>query len=525
VKLARLSLAALLPFALILVQPAAGIDGKGQAAQLLRTSYQTARNLPPEDRLDFLVRLTRTAADLGVEDTRPWAKELFALSSSSTLTLTDWTRLSAQKNALVALSVVSPEEAFKSFSSIASQPHPADRKGKFPEDLRADASILIFSRFWHKVGEASLHQIGDQADLIGASGEYPYRAVGLIIEDLGKIDNPAARNEATALFSDAVRFYPPKGAFANANEEFLALLKSAQGNVSGDVYGQGLQAFVKHVTPGGPLDSTHASEENYQADVYTANALFRFADKNRYMLFRVFPLIAQFDSSWADKLKGEYKELSYAGDEIQHVEQGVINGTSTQALQEQLGREMEANAAIARIQQLQQDNPWAALELAKGIPAPEDRMRGLSYVVPGMVNVDPLQARKIFSQELQLIDDVADPAKLSSSVALAKTAYYLKDVNTFTDSALKAFQDGTKLFSNDAKKRAFERGGFEELQDLVEFSTEHGVNWVVGHISHVKDPLLSSYLLMFAAQGAARNRSFEPPALENRPDIVTAAVK
>jgi hypothetical protein len=312
------------------------------------------RGSTENDRIFYLIGLTGKAAVTNPRKAVAWSKELFSLAFSMPV---GWDRIAAEKNALVPLSKIDPELAINLFSKVE-VPEP-DPDGEFPEDVRADAAIEIFSNYWRFAGSTGLPRIESLARHIGDTGEYPYRAMGRIVKKLVGLPGTEGNIKGNKIFSEAVTYYLRGSKFLNRDQEFLEFLQNAKSAASEAEYQQALRIFVNRLTTEAPKD------ENYIAEIGTAGRTFRFADENRTLLFRTLPLIAETNVVWAQELMRRYAELRHASERIVYIAGGVVRGNPNQWQLAALQNEVLQRSLLRNVQELRQTNSRAATQLAE----------------------------------------------------------------------------------------------------------------------------------------------------------------
>lgn len=137
-----------------------------------------------------------------------------------------WDRVATEKNALTILSRSEPELAMQLFPKVE-PPLPIDGLG-FPEDVRAYAAIEIFENYWKAVGIKGLSSIRNMSRHIGDSGEYPYRAMSSVMNELIELPREDRLALASEILNEAIGYYQRGSQFLNRDEEFLALLERAR---------------------------------------------------------------------------------------------------------------------------------------------------------------------------------------------------------------------------------------------------------------------------------------------------------
>jgi hypothetical protein len=312
------------------------------------------RDSTENGRILDLIGLTRKAGVTDPKKITAWSKELFSLAFGMPV---GWDRIAAEKNALVPLSRIDPQLAINLFSKV--EVPQADPDGEFPEDVRADAAIEIFSNYWRFAGSTGLPRIESLARHIGDTGEYPYRAMGRILKELVKLPATEGALRGNKIFSEAITYYVRGSKFLNRDEEFLEFLQNAKSAISRAEYQQALRTFVRRLTTEAPTD------ENYIAEIGTTGRTFRFADENKTLLFRTLPLIAETNFVWAQELMGQYPELKHARDRIVYMAGGVVRGNPNRRQLSALRNEVLQLSLLRNVQKLQLTDFRAAKQLTQ----------------------------------------------------------------------------------------------------------------------------------------------------------------
>src|SRR5437588_3435810 len=222
------------------------------ANKILDESVSLINHIDHSNRVFYLLPLTQAGAKSRHPREEEWCKQMF----QAALTLQDsWDRVALEKNAAVCLSSVNPIGAMELFWRI--EPPAADERGNYPEDVRADAAVPVFSRYLENQIQGTpgnesesrvqnaLGEIRRHALQIAKTGDYPYRAMENVIKKL--TERKSAQSDINLIFGEAVRFYSEaKPKFRNRNAEFLVLLQTAITTVSDPVLVHaGIDQFVK----------------------------------------------------------------------------------------------------------------------------------------------------------------------------------------------------------------------------------------------------------------------------------------
>ena len=303
------------------------------------------------------------------QQVRKWSDEMFLLALHSP---EGWNRVAAEKNALIPLSTIDPELALKRLNDVEA-PQLIPGISWFPEDVRADAAVHIFQDYWKMYGRARLPEIQASATHIGETGEYPYRAMGMILSDLLRAGNADDRAMADSIVDEAINFYKRKSKFEDRNFQFLDLLQFTRSKVSRDRYVAALRMFVSHLTRETPLRG------HFIAEVGTPNGFAQFRDLNRALLFCAVPLISEIDSRWAALLVSQYPDLQPATKGATYFAAGIVFGDYPPATLVQLEQRVLQMSYARNIQNSRVTNPALAFQMEKRLADLESRSAELSH--------------------------------------------------------------------------------------------------------------------------------------------------
>lgn len=303
-------------------------------------------------------------------------KKLFAFALGMPLT---WNRVAIEKNALTFMSKSDPELAMQLFVKVEN-PVPLDEVG-FPEDVRAYAATEIFANYWKAVGVKGLPNIREVARHIGNTGEYPYRAMGFVINDLAHVRDEGGFPAITGIVNEAIGYYRRGSLFQNRNEEFFSLLQSTRQIVSIADYLQGLHLLVDN------LLVNRISKGHFVAEIGIPKEFIRFTDMNRALLFRVFPLVAEADSGWAESLIMHYPELNKARSNIVYMAAAIVYGDAEPSIIVQLQTKMLEASLVENINKSQRNN-------SAGIPQMRQRLAALRFNISNQLSKSARNIKK-----------------------------------------------------------------------------------------------------------------------------------
>jgi hypothetical protein len=268
-----------------------------------------------------------------------------------------WDRIATEKNALTILSKSDPELAMQLFVKVEN-PIPIAEVG-FPEDVRAYAATEIFTNYWNAVGVEGLRNIVLMARHIGNSGEYPYRAMGYVMNEAFKIGDESRLSIVNKIFDEAITYYRRGSPFQNRNEEFLSLLKSTEHIAPTANYLQALHLLVNN------LSRDEIPNVHFIAEIGTSEEFVRFTDMNSALLFRVFPLVAEMDAEWAKSLMLQHPELNKARSKIMYIAAGILYGYAEPSQLARLQNEILEASLANNISRAQTNNTLEVLRMAR----------------------------------------------------------------------------------------------------------------------------------------------------------------
>jgi hypothetical protein len=481
---------------------------KAGAIKLLDESYSLLNQIDSSNRVFYLLPLTQAGAKIGSSHEEEWCKQMFQESFN---VRDPWDRVALEKNALVALSFVNASAAMELFWRIEA-PMP-DARGTYPEDVRADGASTIFPNYLDAqikgIGtdgsvenrlQTAIGEIQRHAAHIGKTGDYPYRAMGTIIQRLdARKDHQSTIN---LIFAEAVKFYSEgKPKFRNRDAEFLALLQSAiNAGADPSLVNGAMSLFVKNLrAPVLPNDvSFEAEYRTPQGEV------IKLTDRNKALLLRAASIIRKADPKLAKSMAEEYAEFSKATDGMTYISGGVVEGI----VDPQQAAAMHAKMRQISLLALIQAKPLQSKQFIDELSDNGMRLVGRLSLIAGLMQVDPVAARAIYADQRTQLQEMADNAqRLRGIVALAKAASSVKDESDFKSLTDRAIEQGAELYREDYRQRPDLRpdlhSGYSELREIIRFATAHNLNWTIDRIRSIQNVELRAHLLVFAAEGVA----------------------
>lgn len=492
----------------------AAVPCTGQAAILLQDSYTISRNLPIEDRAFLLFYLTDASVTICPQMTKPWSVEL-----SGTVVpqlKADWNRVAMAKNALLPLARSSPlikDNVILAFQSLAEIEAPIPSDSGYTEDVRADAAATIYVAYF-RVDPGQFDNILKAAAGLGDSGEYPFRAAGLLIQELTRTTPTSP--QATQIFQQAREYYAnsflddKKPRFLDANSQFFQLLQSAQFSVPEPTLKEGLETFVKYLLSDKSLEPAH-----FSGQVRTAEGVFSFESQRELLLFKVYPLIKRIDPGLAGQLAEQRQQLIHADTELSPTIASASIGSTPVANLPVVNERMRQQMLVRHIQNLRDTDPLAALEETKLLSDDSKRTAVMSSLVPAVNRVDKAKAAAAYNEIRVVADGLPEGvARVRAMVAASKAAYPLGDLKGCTDYVSKAFDYGVQAFRDSMRRQPNElligQDAYPELLELADFAAERLGTRLLPKIQSLKNSGLTgleAYLLLGTAKGLGKAQS------------------
>lgn len=327
--------------------------------------------------------------------------------------------MALQKDAVQALARVDPDRALELLAGMDT-PVPM-QSGSLPEDLRAYAARTVFPAYWRRHGEKALDRIRQNAQRIGATGQYPFRAMAPILLDIGKRDSVAADE----LFGEALGYYSQGSVVQDSDRVFVDFLDAVWRVISPSLQRRALLVVVPEL-----LHSSQPKGVSYRAQIYTDRGIAELKSPSSELLYRLLPKVREIDPEWAKRLEDQLPGLRQAGGSSGHTkmaaEATVVNTSNASperiaVLQEHLLQGQRADEA----RNLARTDPEGALELS--LSDPEFRAEALASVAEALSEKgqDPERVRDLVRQAKDNTDRITDKAakvEVFSSLAAAAAA-------------------------------------------------------------------------------------------------------
>jgi hypothetical protein len=509
-----LTAALLLSCSVLIAQvPSLRLDPGGKSATALENSYKAAdQQINGEERVHYLIDLARVSSEIypHPSETAAWCRELFTVASQ---VQDPALREPGKKNAARYLSSVDPVLANQRLREVENPP--AEFGQMHSEDIRANAAVDIFVNFWDRFGAESFPEIENTATFLGKTGQYPYRAVGVLLERWLRTPADPTRIEANNLFRESFESYRRETEFQNREEEFLSLLRSdGLALVECQLVAPALHSYVKNL-----FAQSGEQQPHYYAQVFVEGGdIVPFSDRNRAFLFLTAPVIRRCDPGFADVLVRQYPELSEASTGRMHyISGGLFFGSPSEAGQQH--SKWLQQSIVNKIKELnngsEKSDPDTILRMANQLTDRPMRIAGLSGAVSALATTSSANRSKaiqIYKDQVEDAKNLSDPQdKLFAAVALAQAAHSLGNDGASVEFSRQVIDLVQGILKPDPRSsvRIQQLRGYRELAQIVRLGAGAGMNSLVQEtMQKTSSPALEAYLLIAAADGTAKKSNY-----------------
>ncbi|MGH9413459.1 MAG: hypothetical protein ACRD0Y_06930 [Terriglobales bacterium] len=464
---------------------------------LIRRAESLSTNFSPSERVMALYQCggAEILYDRGRAET--WLNQAFAMARSK---LSPSHARSADEEGIVeAMAQVDLPRAVELFRE---QDTPSwGTPEQMHEDIRASAAVYLFPAILSSHGGKTVATIQSLSDWLGATGEYPYRAITSVITAIGA-KHP---NQARSLFAQAITYAGQDPGFLSTPPEFVQLLLKTQALVPSGLMGQGIdtaltliQWFRKH----DPLPSVVQA-----ATPHGTAHLPSIAD---YLLYSLMPLVKEYDPERVEGLRQQNPYLAglpVISPGIQLHPAGAILSRRNQSA---AGLEFAREVQLGRL-------PSSArkriLALTHQMTTPYGRAYALA-VAAAAQGGNAAQSESWLQQASKELDDL--PAndfhrRLQLATRLTRAYLDLGKPQKAHPLAEAAFALGVKAYDRDLDnhpgKASYLVDGASGLRSLVVgvFQQAKDPQWMLNDIENLNQPELETSLLLGVVMGLQEN--------------------
>jgi hypothetical protein len=468
-------------------------DANPAALMLLRESVQMSDTLDPDTQAAILLTSADSALHVDKAAAKDWAQELFRFAHNS---MSSTERAPAEKNALVVLSKVDPAESARLFKL---QDLPSPDVAVY-EDPRIYAAGPVYEGLWKQSHLKSLSTISNLSNWLGSTGQYPYAAIGDIVQKAVAGD-PAW---VTKTLSDAQKAFRRDPGYDNSPDLYAELLIQTHTLVDKRLEHDGLAELVQRLEDPLKKSKSHVDikfiQDGKETEVQT---------EEDATLYKILPLLRSVDPLWTESVLHKHPALSNLKGldfSMPFTEQAVVsaggeggNSASRAAMDELTAR---------RVSALGKKDPDGALKSAEAIQTQYARMTAILAILPAYALANSAKANKMFDQtwtESKALPE--DGEKLKLLVSLSKAAFALHRPNDGVVLANSALDLGEKVFKQDREiqpaKAFFVTAGADQLFQVATLIGEHCSDYTgyLSRIRHGQEEDLKAAMLVFVARG------------------------
>lgn len=462
---------------------------------IMERAHLAMATLPLEERWSALVRLTRVAADYKSPHLREWTEELFQSANG----LSGEPRRRTQAAAVNAMAQLDPARA----AAMLSQMDPdevGDADNHPPLAYRAMAAQRLTEIIWAKFGVAGVPVIRQLAATIAQNGDYPYRAMGRVAEQLGA-KNPELTE---TLFRDALAAYQQNTSI-HGDFEFTGFLRPLSNVLAPASLKEAMDLLVANVV-------RHANDA--EPIQFLNNGTSSSVSVVDFELRQLLPLVRKADPALAEQLVRDHPDLTRANMGVPVISPQArmrsveaANDRQAAALGH-VGNSRDAERGAELL--LQSDDPKM---LAQAMPDVEARAVAFAQAATMERNQDIAKARSYLQQGFALAGQLDDPhAHLRALSEIAWSADAVPDMQIRRQAIQEAFPIAERLVRDEVDDQGHFKPGeaAEALGRLVQLGMETDPEATLVQVDAVPIPALKVGLLIDAA-GAALP---PPPKIE-----------
>jgi hypothetical protein len=469
--------------------------------RLLIQSYLQGMQFVPEERAFLLTRLHDAAQEINSSLAVLWAEETFQLTFDLA---PSWNRLSHQKNSLITLSRFDSRGAMELFASLDV---PIDSKDSLlPEDMRAQAAVTIFGRFWKAQGVQGLDLIRVYAKGLGETGQYPYLAMAALIKDLSATDPP----QAESIYAEATAYYRKPSKYRDSDAKFARFILDTEKYLSVSLRKSALEAVLERVERQKP----RVGDGELVVAARSSAVNFATTQPEFLVLLRLLPAFEHVDPEWRKQLINKYPALSVeaAQPRIETAFVGGAPGTVDDSVKQ---RVLERTRLSQLRQLLAKDEFQQAAELSDSFTNRDLRATAFALLAGKQYELSPKNAKQRLTDSKKLIDGLEpNAAKVAALAEFAASAYVLSDEDSAAQAWEKGFDLGEELFRQEVDARpgtaAYVTQVYDSMNRLIEIGVRHAKQRTLERLSQVRNDVLHANLKIDTA-AAMQAASFHAP--------------
>ncbi len=309
------------------------------------------------------------------------------------------------------------------------------------DDPRHTAINAAVSRLLQRSsGKNGADEAIELVNSVGVTGQYPFEAARQIFEHL-----PADDVRRPAIFAYSLSAYTLR-----PSEAFGTFLVRHWKEIPRTTAEAAVRQVVETILA--------LKDEGLNESLEAANGSLTLHGRRNVELFDLMQVVREIDPKRAAEILDRNPELKAALERFPGGREalGVVgNSSRSEGNVEPGGRGSDMGAALAQLEKVEEGTPEPQrlakyLEIARAIKTPAVRLELLSSLVSGAAASDPVTARSLLSECMELLKGSRDPALRSQVWAsLAEAAHQIHDDDLAREALDQAFDDAALLVKLD----------------------------------------------------------------------------
>ncbi len=462
---------------LLAVSPAVA----GQMA-LLDEAYQLSRPMAVGDRIQLLHAMAKAAEKADSASSRTWALEMYEIATRDLGR--GIARDASRKNAVTVLAANDPMRAAELLAAL--DPPTAHLPN---EDPRVDAARAVIPAVSAKQGLAALPLIEKLARDLGASGQFPYQAVGEILPGVATKQRPAARR----MFLEAVAALPRYRHIWRANADFVEFLRLTWSHVDRSDLKVAVEAGLTAAAAGNdPPKPPLLREIQGKTQVYSLNS------DGEFQVYRLLPYADRARRGWSRRLRRQHPALLplpdlRPGETIWSVGVAAVWSNEPARIRQAFDR-----GYLMWLPQWAPSDPTRALRIANAVADPARRDIALARVLPALFPSNRPEAENLWRQlGARILNRRPEtPEALDLAVSLAQAGFALGRRREAGDLLLAALDPALDQYSRNGVPDAY--------SSIASLAAGYGVPGLLERIRAASPDRVKAWGLVQFATGLAQ---------------------
>lgn len=393
-------------------------------------------------------------------------------------------------------------------------------------DVRSNLASAVVAKLLKRNTRGDAERAVGLIEYLGDTGQYPYRAAEEIIHFFHLQGEDWRGSD---VLSEALNYLRNDDRFDDSTDQFVALIRTSQGEVSNTVLVRAIRAMIALAGGGeesGPEEESQASRTNASGRELVLQR--RLPD----IIGQLLAVARNLDPSTAEELEKRYTKLQQFSKgptpNAEAASAGQVGNISEQP--EEVPEEQTAAMTLQEVQGLSMKEPAKALARANEITLPGYRSQALAIVARSLATRDPRTATSLLRQAEALAAELdSTPAvtleDLSKVMGVKVEAFariaeaWGKLGNSGQASVLlgAAFEMAMEFLEKQAATRSAAPSGLDSsvgwLNRLAQVETDLNPMEAVRRAESISDPRLRAYVLLGVAREVLQRAGANPSAL------------